>query len=103
MAFEDGDYLFREGEQAGPFFVIRRGRVVLEKNVPRRGSLVVAAADQSEVVGASWLFPSYRWQFVGRASGQLGVVALDGACIRGKCDADTRLGYLFMKRLAEIL
>lgn len=73
----------------------------MEKNVSGRDSLMVDTADQGEVVGASWLIPPYRWQFVGRASGQLGVVALDGACIRGKCEADTRL--LFMKRLAEIL
>jgi hypothetical protein len=31
------------------------------------------------------------------------VVALDGACLRGKCEEDNRLGYQLMKRFAQIL
>jgi hypothetical protein len=30
-------------------------------------------------------------------------VALDGACLRGKCDEDHKLGYELMKRFAPII
>jgi hypothetical protein len=30
-------------------------------------------------------------------------VALDGVCLRGKCEEDPKLGYELMKRFASIL
>lgn len=101
--FEAGDYLCREGEDAEVFFVVRRGRVAIEFNVPHRGQLMIDTAGEGDVVGASWLFPPYRWQFDARVLEPVGVVALDGACLRGKCDDDPRLGYQLMRRFAQIL
>ncbi|HSL25649.1 MAG TPA: cyclic nucleotide-binding domain-containing protein [Acidimicrobiia bacterium] len=103
MVFETGDYLCREGDPADLFFIVRRGRVAIEVHLPARGSLVIDTAGEADVVGASWLFPPYRWQFDARALEPVGVVALDGACLRDKCEEDTRLGYQLMKRFAEIL
>lgn len=103
VVFESGDYLGREGEPADQFFIIRRGRVAIELHRPHQGPLVIDTAGEGEVVGASWLFPPYRWQFDARALEPIGVVALDGACLRGKCEDDPRLGYQLMKRFAEIL
>jgi hypothetical protein len=31
------------------------------------------------------------------------VVALDGACLRGKCQEDPRLGYELVMRFADVL
>ncbi len=30
-------------------------------------------------------------------------VALDGKCLRGKCDQDTKLGYELMKRFSAVI
>ena len=51
----------------------------------------------------SWLFPPYRWQFDGRAVEPIRAIRLDGACLRGKCEADPRLGFELMKRFAAIM
>lgn len=98
--FEAGSYLFRSGEPADDFFVIRRGRIALEVYVPERGQVVVSTHEAGELVGWSWLFPPYRWQFDGRAAETTHAIAFDGACLRGKCDADQALGYLLMQRFA---
>ena len=29
--------------------------------------------------------------------------ALDGTCLRGKCEADTRLGYQLLKRVTAVM
>jgi CRP/FNR family cyclic AMP-dependent transcriptional regulator len=29
--------------------------------------------------------------------------ALDGGCLRGKCEADTRLGYQLLKRITAVM
>ena len=65
--FEAGETLFREGEPADVFYVLRRGRVALELYVPGRGELTIETIDPGSVVGWSWLFPPHVWHFDARA------------------------------------
>jgi CRP-like cAMP-binding protein len=101
--WEDGAALFREGEEADTFYVVRHGRVALELFVPARGALTIETIEPGDVVGWSWLFPPYRWHFDGRAVGSVRAVAVDGACLREKCDQDPLLGYELMRRFAAIM
>ncbi len=48
--------LFREGDPADTFYVVRHGSVALETFVPARGPVVIETIDAGEVVGWSWLF-----------------------------------------------
>ena len=89
--FEAGEYLFREGDQADTFYLVRHGRVQLETFVPGRGAVTIQTVDEGDVVGWSWLFPPYRWHFDARALDLVRAVAFDGACLRGKCDERPRL------------
>ena len=97
---ETGTVLLREGEPADRFFLIRRGVVALEVHAPGRGALRIETLDDGDVVGWSWLFAPYRWQMDGRAITPASLVAFDGACLRGKCEADHELGYQLMRRFA---
>lgn len=103
VGFDDGELLFREGEPADTFYVVRRGRVSLELHTPERGGLVIDTIEPGEVVGWSWLFEPYVWHFDARAAGPLRAIAFDGACLRGKCDDDKELGYELMKRFAQVM
>jgi len=103
VGFDDGELLFREGEPADTFYVVRRGRVSLELHTPERGGLVIDTIEPGEVVGWSWLFEPYVWHFDARAAGPLRAIAFDGACLRGKCDDDKELGYALMKRFAQVM
>jgi CRP/FNR family cyclic AMP-dependent transcriptional regulator len=98
--FEAGAELFHEGDPADRFFLIRQGSVALELEAPGRGTLVIETLQPGEVVGWSWLFEPYRWLFDARAREPTRVVAFDGACLRGKCEADHELGYQLMRRFA---
>ena len=98
--FEPGEVLFREGDEANAFYVIRGGTVALEAFVPARGGKTI---DAGEVVGWSWLFPPYRWHFDARALAHVRATAIDGACLRGKCDDDPALGYDLMRRFAQVM
>jgi CRP-like cAMP-binding protein len=95
--------LMREGDPADRFFLIRRGVVALEVNAPGRGPLVIETLDPGDMVGWSWLFAPYRWQLDGRALESCELIAFDGVCLRGKCEADHELGYQLMSRFAANL
>jgi CRP/FNR family cyclic AMP-dependent transcriptional regulator len=101
--FAAGDYIFGEGKAANRFFVIRHGRVALEIHSPVRGPLVVDTMDDGEVLGWSWLIPPYRYFGDARAVTAVSATALDGACLRGKCEADAELGYLLLKRVTAVI
>ncbi|MFI4984586.1 MAG: cyclic nucleotide-binding domain-containing protein [Solirubrobacterales bacterium] len=101
--FAAGAYLFRDGAPADRFFLIRKGAVALEIDAPGRGTLIIETLHSSDVVGWSWLFEPYRWQFDARAQESTRVVAFDGACLRGKCELDHELGYQLMRRFAASL
>jgi len=101
--FDGGAVIFREGDEANTFYLVRHGSVALEMFVPARGSAVIETIEAGEVVGWSWLFPPYRWHFDARALTTVRATAFDGACLRGKCEDDPALGYDLMSRFAQVL
>jgi CRP-like cAMP-binding protein len=101
--FDEGEVLFREGDAANSFYVVRHGSVALELHVPARGGMTIETIEAGEVLGWSWLFPPYRWHFDARALSPVRATAFDGECLRGKCEQDAALGYDLMKRFAQVL
>jgi len=101
--FDAGQYVFHEGEPADRFYIIRHGKVALETFVPERGPYVIETIGEGDVLGWSWLFPPYRWYFDARALELMRAVALDGDCLRRKCEVDCRFGYEITSRFAEII
>ena len=79
------------------------GRIALELFSPGSGPHVLDSAGEGEVLDWPWLIPPYRWFFDARAVEPTSVVALDSACLRGKCEADPRLGYDLMQRVAQVM
>jgi CRP-like cAMP-binding protein len=100
--FAPGSELLREGGPADEFFVLRAGSVAIETEVPGRGAVTLETLQAGELLGWSWLLPPFRTDFTARALGTARVVAIDGACLRAKCDADPALGYDLLKVLAAV-
>jgi CRP/FNR family cyclic AMP-dependent transcriptional regulator len=103
VRFAEGDVLFRQDDPAETFYVVRHGTVALETFVPARGSILIETLEPGEVIGWSWLFPPHRWHFDARALTLVRATAFDGACLRGKCEADPALGFDLMSRFAQVL
>jgi len=101
--FDQGEVLFREGDAADTFYLVRHGSIALEIFVPARGPAIIETLEAGEVAGWSWLFPPYRWHFDARALTAVRATAFDGACLRGKCEDDPKLGYALMSRFAQVL
>jgi CRP/FNR family transcriptional regulator, cyclic AMP receptor protein len=98
VRFEAGEFLFREGAEADASYLIRAGRIALEINVPGVGATQIQTVEEGEVLGWSWLYPPYRWQFDARAVELVRAIKLNGECLRPKCEADHDLGYELVKR-----
>lgn len=101
--FAAGEQLFRRGDQADTFYVVRQGSVALEAFVPTRGPLMIETIGAGEVLGWEWLFAPYRRYLDARALTVVRATGFDGACLREKCEDDPALGYDLMARFAQVL
>ena len=98
-----GEHLFHEGEPADTFYVIRHGRVASRCTPPAGppwSSTPPTTATSS--AGRGWCRP-YRWIFDARATEETSAIAFDGACLRGKCEADPAVGYALLQRVVTVM
>lgn len=101
VPFDEGTYMFRDGDEADSLFLIREGRIGLEIDVPPRGRVVVETLEKGDISGWSWLFPPYKWHVSGRAVGRVRTIRFDGKCLREKLEEDNALGFLLTKKLLK--
>jgi CRP-like cAMP-binding protein len=99
--FPAGAALFRQGQPAERFYVIRAGSVALQVYAAGHGSLTIQTLRAGDSVGWSWLFPPCRWQLDAVAQEPVAAIAFDGACLRAKSAVDHELGYQLMSRFAQ--
>lgn len=103
VRFDAGQFILREGEEANNFYIIRHGKVSLEIFTQDRGPITIQTIGEGEVLGWSWLIPPYHWHYDARALELTRAIALDGKCLRTKCEQDHDLGYELLKRFAYII
>jgi len=100
--FDAGEVIFREGDPADVFYLVRHGTVGVELHAPARTPMTVETIEAGDVLGWSWIFPPYRSHFDARALSSVRATLFDGTCLRDKCEDDPALGYDLMKRFAQV-
>jgi CRP/FNR family cyclic AMP-dependent transcriptional regulator len=103
VRFDAGKFIFREGEEAQQFYLIRQGKVSIEIYAPNRGHITIETLEEGNILGWSWLIPPYNWHFDARVLEPVRAIALDGKCLRKKCEEDHDLGFEFLKRFSHIM
>jgi len=103
VRFDKDDIIFREGEEADKFYLIRSGKVALQLFAGRRGPLTISTLEEGDILGWSWLSSPYRWKFTARVLETTRAVYLDGKCLRDKSERDNHLGYELLKRFVRII
>ena len=103
VVFKAGTYILKEGESANTFYLIRAGKVAVEVVAPQHKPIIVSTLEVGELLGWSWLMPPFQWKFHARAVSDVRAIALDGKCLRTKCEENHDLGYEVLKRFAQII
>jgi CRP-like cAMP-binding protein len=103
VRFQTGAYIFKEGEEANDFYLIRTGKVALELFAPQREPIIVETLSEGEILGWSWLVPPYHRKFHAHAVEETRALALDGKCLRTKCEQNHDLGYELLKRFSQVI
>ena len=102
--FEKEDVIFSEGEQHPFFYIILEGRVGLESYVPGHGSMPILTAESLDVIGWSSLTPVVRQKTsTARVLEHTTLLAFSADQLMTACEADCELGFIIMRRLANIV
>jgi CRP/FNR family transcriptional regulator, cyclic AMP receptor protein len=96
--------LFREGDKEDFLYVVLEGRIAIEMTVPGRGRVRISTAEPMDVVGWSSVTPVVRQRTAGaRAVLPSRLMAFDALALRQFCDDDHDFGYLFMRRMSNVV
>jgi CRP-like cAMP-binding protein len=101
--FNTDEIIFREGEPANGFYLIQKGKVVLESHVHDKAYTVVDVLGTGDVLGWSWLFPPFLWHFNARALVPTEAIFIYATPLRDEGNFDHELGYELLKRMAEVM
>jgi hypothetical protein len=72
-------------------------------NMPGEGRVIIDTVGMGELLGCSWLFPPYRWEFGAVCAGPLRAFEFDAVVIRARCASDPLFGYELTGRLLRVL
>lgn len=101
--FKTGEVIFRQGDPANQFHLILSGKVLLEAHEPGDGTVPVQTLGPGDLLGWSWLFPPFAWNFQARAVEPTEVIALSGGHLLASAERDREFGYELMKRVAQVV
>lgn len=101
--FEKGETVLREGEFANRFYLIETGKVVLKSVAGAGEPAVIGTIGSGDLLGWSWMFPPYTWQFSARAIEPTTAIFFYGTILREHCENDPSLGYQLLKRLSAVM
>jgi CRP/FNR family cyclic AMP-dependent transcriptional regulator len=94
-----GEELFREG-----VYIILSGEVLLENYIPSLGKVGMVKAEALDVIGWSSLTPVVRQRSAtARICRTARVLAIEGEALTRLCEEDHDLGFLIMRRVANIV
>ena len=100
VVFKAGEIILNEGGSADKFYLIRSGKVAIYIDKP--SEITIETIRENDILGWSWLIPPYRYRFSAKAVENTRALALDGKCLREKCEKNSDLGYELLKRLVNI-
>ena len=102
--WEENQELFKEGEDEDYLYVIVEGRIAIEMLVPSKGKVRVYTAEPLDIVGWSSVTPVVRQRTASaRAVLPSRLVCMDARKLRNLCEEDHDLGYVVMRRMANVV
>ena len=98
-----GQILFRQGENADKFYVVRSGRISIQMPAIMGPTLEIQTLGKDQVLGWSWLISPYKWNFQTKAEEDSELLQFDGTAILARCKQEPKFGYELLKKFAALM
>ncbi|QNP68452.1 cyclic nucleotide-binding domain-containing protein [Streptomyces roseirectus] len=103
VSFPEDTRIFEAGGHADRFWVVRSGAVSLDQQVTPQQRVTVASLGAGDLLGWSWLFPPYEWDFGAEAFSPVRAYEFEAGPVLRLCEEDPALGMALVRLVAEIL
>lgn len=100
--FKPGEYIFREGDNATKFYIIYKGRVNVEIQLPDSHPFSIQTLESGDILGWSWFIEPNQWRFNAKTLEKTELIVIDGKTLKDACEKNHDLGYEIFKRLAGV-
>ena len=99
-----GEILYKEGDNDNLLFIVSEGSLGIEIYVPGSGQVRLYNAEPLDIVGWDSMTPVARHRITTiTALQKSNLIYFDGAALTELCEIDKELGYLFMRRLSNVI
>jgi len=104
LSLEAGSIIFNEGDQHPYLYIVLDGKVRLESFVPGQGHIPIFTAESLDVIGWSSMTPVVRQKTcTARVITPTNLLGFNAASLMACCEKDCELGFVIMRRLANIV
>ena len=105
ISVADGDWIFRENEEATKFYIVLEGQVALTLylfyNGTGRHLKTTSPLTKGELFGWSSVVKPHHYKMGARAEADSDLLVIDGVGLRQLLDDNPEFGYEFYKKIAE--
>lgn len=106
--YEAGTTVFREGGVAEALYVLERGKLAIQMQIPMSQAqlskkVTVDIVSANEVFGWSAVVEPYRYTLTAVCLEHSNVLAIDAVKLRNLLQDDTRIGYQVLSRLTGVV
>ena len=103
LIFEDQEIIFRQGDIADRFYLVKRGKVLLEQRLAEKITVSVGSIKPGFAFGWSTMIEDGYYTTDAVCAEPCEIYSMKGDKIRALCDKDPYMGYLLTRRLLVIL
>ena len=101
---EAGEQLFREGDKEDNLYIVIDGRVGLDIYVPHRGRIRIGTIEPLDLFGWSSVTPNVHQRTASASVVRAGsLIVFNSEKLRQLCEEDHDLGYIVMRRMANVI
>ena len=103
LKFEDQEVIFSQGDIADRFYMVKRGKVLLEQRIAEKITVSVGSIKSGFAFGWSTMIEEGYYTTDAVCAEPCEIFSMRGNKIRALCEKDPHMGYLLSRRLLVIL
>ena len=103
LSFHDQEVIFRQGDVADRFYMVKRGKVLLEQAMADLITVSVGSIKAGYSFGWSTMIEEGRYTTDAVCTEPCEIFSIRGRQLRNLCAQDPRMGFLLSQRLLMIL
>ncbi len=103
LTYNDQEIIFREGDIADRFYMVKMGKVLLEQKMEDKITVSVGSVKVGASFGWSTMIEEGRYTTNAVCAEPCQIFSIRGERLRALCEDDSYMGYLLLQRLLVIL